>query len=657
MPLARATCKYKGQWSFGFDIRFTSERQWGSESQIRSTAWHFATMTGPENPNPVADFAPATGEAWRKLVDGVLKGAPFSRLESRTYDGLPIEPLYPAAAGAHTIAGRTPGAAWTIMQRADHPDPIAAHAQAMDDLENGATGLILIFSGSISANGFGLDPAPETLARVLDGIYLDAIPIDLNLGPTSRHIVRAFPAYVKQRSVAPEAVDVRFSINPIGGFAAAGKSEQSWKELARAFTSMVGELAAAGFRGPFAVADGRVIHNAGGSEAQELAFALASAVAYLRVLEADGIAIEQARDAIYFRLSADAEQFLTMAKFRAIRKLWARIEAACGLQSKPALLTAETAWRMLTKHDAYVNMLRNAIAVTAAGLGGADAITMLPHTAPLGLPDAFARRVVRNTQLVLLEESSLARVADPAAGSGAIEAMTDELCTAAWSQFQEIEKAGGAWAALESGLVQKNVAAVRAEREKAVARGKDILTGTNAYPDIRETMPTVLDIVPAAKNEPVNGSALPRIRLGEPFERLRDASDKILARTGARPKIFLAVLGKPADFSARANFAKNFFEAGGIETVEGMPEALPASFKTSGARLVCLCGADKTYESEAASAAETLKTAGARHIYLAGRPGELETTLRAAGVQSFIYAGCDALATLSAAYDILDKNG
>jgi methylmalonyl-CoA mutase len=250
-------------------------------------------MTGPENLPPAADFAPATDEAWRKLVDGVLKGAPFARLESRTYDGLPIEPLYPAASGAHTIAGRAPGAAWTIMQRVDHPDPAAAHTQALDDLENGATGLILIFSGSISANGFGLVPAADTLARVLDGIYLDAIPIDLNLGPTSRHIVREFPGYVKQRGAAPEKLDVRFSINPIGGFAAAGKSAQSWKELASAFASMIGELTAAGFRGPFAVADGRVIHNAGGSEAQELAFALASAVAYLRVLESDGIAIEK----------------------------------------------------------------------------------------------------------------------------------------------------------------------------------------------------------------------------------------------------------------------------------------------------------------------------------------------------------------------------
>ena len=152
---------------------------------------------------------------------------------------------------------------------------------------------------------------------------------------------------------------------------------------------MVGELAGDGFRGPFAVADGRVIHNAGGSEAQELAFALASAVAYLRALEAGGMTLEAARDAIYFRLSADADQFLTMAKFRAARKLWARIEAACGLAPKPAMVTAETAWRMMTQRDPYVNMLRTTIAVAAAGLGGADAITVLPHTAPLGLPDAI----------------------------------------------------------------------------------------------------------------------------------------------------------------------------------------------------------------------------------------------------------------------------
>ncbi len=234
------------------------------------------------------------------------------------------------------------------------------------------------------------------------------------------------------------------------------------------------------------MADGRIVHNAGGSEAQELAFALASAVSYLRALEASGIPLDAARGMIYFRLAADADQFLTIAKFRAMRKLWARIEEACGLAPKPAFVAAETAWRMMTRRDPAVNMLRATVAVFSAGLGGADAVTVLPHTMALGLPDRFARRVARNTQLILLEESNLAKVADPAAGSGGIEALTRQLCEAAWSQFQEIETAGGAAAALEQGLIQAKVAAVRAEREKNIARRKDALTGTSEFPNLKE---------------------------------------------------------------------------------------------------------------------------------------------------------------------------
>jgi methylmalonyl-CoA mutase len=321
------------------------------------------------------------------------------------------------------------------------------------------------------------------------------------------------------------------------------------------------------------------------------------------------------------------------------------------------VIAAETAWRMMTKRDPDVNMLRSAIAVAAAGLGGADTITVVPHTAPLGLPDALARRVARNTQLVLLEESNLARVADSAAGSGALEAITQQLCSAAWTAFQEIEQAGGAWAALEAGLIQQRVAAVRAERQKAVAHGKEVLTGTNAYPDIHETRAAVLDVAPLPSPEPrpkdetaaVRIEPLPKIRLAAPFEGLRDASDEILGRTGARPKVFLATLGAATDFTPRAAFAKNFFEAGGIEAFAGPP----ADFKVSGAAFACLCSSDKIYDKEAPAAAAVLKAAGARHLYLAGRPGERETALRGAGVQSFIYEGCDALATLKAAYDIL----
>ncbi len=621
-------------------------------------------MTDTENSVPlVADFSPARHDEWRKLAEAVLKGAAFERLTSKTYDGLAIEPLYARAANAHAIIGRAPGKAWTVLQRVDHPDPAAANAQALDDLENGATGLVLVFAGSLNANGYGLDASTATLTRVLDGIHLDAgIAIDINLSPATRGVVRDLADLIRSRGISPSSVDLRTSFNPVGGFAASGRRPRRWDEMSGDFAAVIGRVADAGFRGPLVVADGRVIHNAGGSEAQELAFALASAVSYLRALEAGGMPLDAARDAIYFRLSADAEQLLTMAKFRAIRRLWARVEDACGLVAKPALVTAETAWRMLTKRDPHVNILRTTIAVAAAGLGGADAIVALPHTAPLGLPDAFARRVARNIQLVLLEESNLARVTDPSAGSGALEALTEQMCAAAWLLFQEIESAGGIWSALENGLVQQKVAAVRAEREKAVAHRKDILTGSNEYPDLHEAASAILNVAAVTspiEDAPVIAAALPRMRLAEPFERLRDLSDQILARTGARPKIFLACLGTPADFTPRATFAKNFFEAGGIEAIneaesgEDDASALGATFSASGAPLACLCAADKTYEREAAKAAAALKSAGARHLYLAGRPGTREAALRSAGIQSFIYEGCDALAVLEAAHELI----
>jgi methylmalonyl-CoA mutase len=620
-------------------------------------------MTGPENLPPTADFAPATGDDWHKLVDRVLKGAPFARLESRTYDGLPIEPLYPRAAGARTIAGRAPGAAWTVMQRVDHPDAAAANTQALDDLYNGANGLALIFAGSVSANGFGLDGSPEHLAHALDAVKFDAgITLELDLAPFAREVPQRVADLIK-RNANPGATNIRFGYDPLSAAAISGRIPLPWHDIAALMARLVGTLIEAGFKGPFAVGDGRVIHNAGGAEAQELAYALASAVAYLRALETSGMTLSAARDAIYFRLAADADQFLTMAKFRAARKLWARIEEACGLAPKPVTIVAETAWRMMAQRDPYANMLRTTIAVAAAGLGGADSITVLPHTAALGLPDAFARRAARNTQLVLLEEANLFRVADPAAGSGVLEAITHELCTAAWSLFQEIEKTGGIWSALQAGFIQQRVAAVRAEREKAVARRHDMLTGTNEYPNIQETAPAVLDVAPvkfsAGGPVAVAISALPPIRLAEPFERLRDTSDKIQAKNGIRPKIFLATLGKPADFNARANFAKNFFEVGGIEAIVGDEAPLPLAdaLKASGAGLACLCGSDKNYDSDAADAAAALKAAGAKHIYLAGRPGPREGALAAAGVQTFINEGCDVLATLNAAYDILGING
>jgi methylmalonyl-CoA mutase len=608
-----------------------------------------------------AEFPAATREQWRKLVKGVLKGAPFDqRLVAKTYDGLAIEPLYGRVAEASPIAGRAPGAPWSIMQRVDHPQPAAANAEALHDLDNGATGLSLVFAGAVGAYGYGLAAHEEAVARAFDGVHLDAgIALDLDLGPPTLDAGRLLAALVKRRGIPPGTTNIRFGFDPISGTAVAGTSALYWSGLAPSFAATVSDLAAQGFRGPFAQADGRVIHGAGGSEAQELAYVLAVAVEYLRALETGGVALDAARCMVQFRLTADADQFLTIAKFRALRTLWARVEEACGLAPAPPFLAAETAWRMMTKRDPYVNVLRATIAVVGAGLGGADAITVLPFTMALGLPERLARRIARNTQLVLLEESNLAKVADPAAGSGAIEDMTGQLCRAAWTLFQEIEQAGGAWAALEQGLIQKKVAAVRHEREAAVARRKDALTGTSDFPDLAEAPVSVLDVPPVPlpdRPATLAFKPLPRIRLAQPFEDMRDASDQMLARTGARPKVFLANLGKPADFTARATFAKNFFEAGGIETAtnDGFAsrDDMIEAFKVSGAKVACLCSSDEVYARDATGATHALRDAGAS-VWLASRPGALEAALTQAGVCGFIFAGCDALAALRTTYGLV----
>jgi methylmalonyl-CoA mutase len=645
-----------------------------------------------------ADFAPASHDDWRKLVDGVLKGASFEKLVSKTYDGLRIQPIYPRASGAAPVAGRAEAAPWQIIQRIDHPDAAVANAQALHDLENGANGLTLLFAGANGARGFGLEASAETIERLLEGILIDAgIAIELNIGPQSRMAPIHLVEFIKQRDIDIHKCDIRFGIDPIGTWAVWGSSAFNWSEMTATMTSAIKFLAAQGFKGPFAPADGRVIHDAGGSEAQELAFVLAVGVAYLRALEGAGIALDEAQGMVYARLCADADQFLSLAKFRALRLLWARIEQSCGLVPKPLFIAADTAWRMLTQRDPYVNMLRATIAVFSAGLGGANSIAVLPHTLALGLPDGFARRVARNTQLVLLEESNLAKVSDPAAGAGGIEALTHELCEAAWTQFQEIERAGGAYPALINNVIQPKVAETRTARQASIAGRREVLTGASEFPNLQEARATVLKAKPLAPirygTPKIRFAALEPIRLAAPFEALRDQSDRLLAETGARPKIFLAKLGTPADFTARATFAKSFFETGGIEAIDpegflpspggggtssaeqpptptlrvdpphqgGRVEeagddssdqlaALVTAFKASGATLACLCSSDKIYAADATAAAKALQSAGARHIYLAGRPGEREAELRDAGVQDFIFAGGDALALLGEAY-------
>jgi methylmalonyl-CoA mutase len=612
------------------------------------------------SPLPLAaEFPQPTREAWLRLVDGVLKGGDFDRrLVAKTYDGLRIEPLYgkaePPAQPLRAESGR-----WRVSQRMDHPDPAEANRLALADLEGGADALALVMAGAPGGRGFGVRiETVDDLDGALHGVMLDLIHLSVETAPfAGREAASLMGALVERRGLDPSGLSIEIGLDPLGDMARTGRAPAPVETLMRNTAAILRALREQGLGGPQVRVDGRPYHEAGASEAGELAAMLAAGVAYLRGLEANGMALEEARGALAFTLVADTDEFLTVAKLRALRRLWARIEAACGLGPMPIRVTAETAWRMTTRQDPWVNMLRASVAVFSAGVGGADVVSVLPFTAALGLADAFARRVARNTQLVLMEEGQLWRVSDPAAGAGGFEALTEGLCATAWDAFQEIEREGGIAASLASGALQGRIAAVREERARNVARRRDPITGTSEFPDIAETPVDVLMLAPVAAPRPEPGDfpALIPQRAAEPFERLRAASDALLADTGSRPKVFLANLGPLAAFTARAAFAKNFFEAGGLEANmnEGFTdvENIVDAYLASNAKVACLCSSEEFYVELAIDVVEGLRRAGCEAIYVAGRVTDIESQLRAAGLTSFIYAGCDALGVLEQAHE------
>jgi methylmalonyl-CoA mutase len=426
---------------------------------------------------PFADnFSSGTEEQWRARVETALKGAPLAKLVSKTYDGFDIQPLYARAAGKPR-AFRAEGE-WAVVARVDHPDAVEANALALTDLENGANGLNLVFAGAVASYGFGLSDA-QALGPALEDVHLDAgLRVILDLPAQADGFITALLDLVDSKSYDPAKLDISLGLDPIGASVALGEIID-WAAAGPKLAQQAALLSSKGFSRGLIAADGRVVHAAGGSPAQELAFAIASGLAALRACEAGGVDLDAASRMIDFRLAADADEFLTLAKFRALRRLWAGVERACGLEARPIRLHGETAWRMMTRRDPWVNLLRSTVAVFSAGLGGADSICVLPFTQAIGLPDAFARRLARNTQLVLLEESNLGKVADPAAGSGGIEALTDALVERGYALFQQIEAAGGLPKILETGAFQAEVAKIAVERMKNVARRKEPLTGAS----------------------------------------------------------------------------------------------------------------------------------------------------------------------------------
>ena len=615
---------------------------------------------------------------WRALVDKALKGADFEkRLVARSADGLGIGPLYtrqdlhaysrtdlaadaalPGAAPM-TRGVRLPGdGGWEIAQVYAEPDAAAANAAILDDLAGGVQALTL----QIAAPGqFGLDYSGDSIAQALKGVQLDVCPVSLDAAEYTPDAAGALIACWRNAGLAETQWQGAFNYDPLGTLAATGAL---YHPVERALSISGQFLASHRHQGVTVLAaDGRRYHEAGASEAEELAALLGTLVAYLRAAESHGVAPVDALPHIAIALAADADQFLTIAKFRACRRLVWRVAEACGAAAAVPKLrfSATTSERMMACRDPWVNLLRTTMACAAASMGGADRITVLPYCWPLGRPDAFARRTARNTHHVLKEESGLGRVADPAGGSFGVETITGDLARKAWALFQEIETQGGMARALTSGFLAQKINATASVRARLIATGRMELTGTSAFPRLGDDGVTVerhAEPLPQDLNG-VRIAPMPKTRLAAPFEALRARADAYQARTGAAPKVFLASLGPLAVHAARSTWISNFLAAGGIASVvsDGFTNSTDVgqAFAASGATVACLCSSDAVYGELGAATASLLTTAGAKRLYLAGRPKD-DAGLKAAGVDAFLYAGCDAVEVLSALLDMFEKD-
>ncbi|HWE88030.1 MAG TPA: methylmalonyl-CoA mutase family protein [Pseudonocardiaceae bacterium] len=617
-----------------------------------------AQPTAADRLSLAAEFPAATRRQWRDQVRGVLvkagrlgdpaaesAEAPEDLITATSYEGITIAPLYTAEDQAPPagfpglppfVRGSRPegqvATGWDVRARYAEPSAEAVNEAALADLANGVSSLWLLVGPA------GLPVAD--ISAALAGVMLDLAPVTLQPSGSPADVRAAAEALLDlhaARGIPASEVGGNLGIDPIGLAARSGGEPA---------LDLLDAAAAHAQRHPklrTITVDALPYHDAGGSDAEELACALAIATSYLRSLTDAGLDVDAAAGQIEFRHAVTDDQFAGIAKLRAARRLWARVTEVCGVApaQRAARLHAVTSTPMMTRRDPWVNLLRTTIGCFAAGVGGADAVTVAPFDAAIGLPSAFSRRIARNTQSILVDESRLAGVIDPAGGSWYVESRTDALAREAWRIFTDIERAGGIVAELTSGRLAARLARTWARREANIATRRDAITGVSEFPNLAEEP---LDR-PAA---PAITGGLPRVRYAQAFEDLRDASDVELARTGRRPAVFLATLGPIAAHTARASFAANLFAAGGIETptagATGGVDDVVAAFTESGQRIACVCGTDGAYADQAAPLVSALKAAGAARVLLAG-PRTAEYT--EAGVDRFIYRGVPALDVLT----------
>ncbi|WP_149359742.1 methylmalonyl-CoA mutase family protein [Lolliginicoccus suaedae] len=614
--------------------------------------------------------------SWRRGVAAVLAKAqrkdaadfgatPDDHLVTATLDGFGIRPLYtsadefpePPLPGSHPFVRgvdphRDTNRGWHITCRFDGSSS-SVHDDVVGALENGASALWLVIGkGAITV---------DSLARVLDGVYLDLAPVMLDAGPEVATAANAVLSLLDERG-RDERFDratARISLGaaPLStAFARSAGAARESIDMAAAVPLAQAALARSEQIRAFLI-DATVFHDAGASGTQEVGAACATGIAYVQAMMAAGMPAADALSQVEFRFSVTDDQFESIAKLRAARQAWARIAEVLGApEAGGAPQHAVTSAAMMTQRDPWVNMLRGTVAAFGAGVGGADFVTVQPFDAALppgamGVSQAFSQRIARNTQLLLLEESNLGRVLDPAAGSWFVESLTATIAASAWEFLQEIERRGGLEPTIADGWLGEQIASTRAARDKAVAERRWSITGVNEFPDLGEK-PTN-----DSSGTPLVGDQVQRY--AAPFETLRDRSDSYLASTGSRPRVLLAPVGPLAEHNVRTTFVMNFLAAGGIEGINPGPislDELAGAAKDSGTTIAVVCGTDARYATEAAGAIEALRGSGIDTVLVAGSARSLpdDTLPDDARPDGFVSARMDAARALA---DLLDRLG
>ena len=573
----------------------------------------------------------------------------MKRLTTTTVDGLVIDPVYVRDEQADRDLGHpsvtpfTRGStlrtgtihAWDICGLHEDPDVAHSNAAVLADLTRGSTSLLLkVGPEAIAASD---------VAGVLAGVRPELAPLAV-YSRTEQDAAASALADVWRASDEPTSVRGNLGLDALGRAARTGEApdytaQRAWAEITRREFPLAHAL----------VADTLVYDDAGAGDVDLLAFAVATGAEYVRDLEAAGLSVEDAFGQIAFRVPANADQFMTIARLRALRRLWARVGEVSGVpaEKRGAVQLVVTSWRMITRDDPWVNLLRATIATFAAAVGGAESIAVLPHDTAWGLPTDFSRRMARNIQLLAAEESNLGRVTDPAGGSWYVENLTDQLAGRAWARFAEIEAAGGMAAALADGLVAGWIDETNAARGVRLANRRQPITGVSMFPAVHEDP---LDARPRPE-APVLGGLAPR-RDSEIFEALRDR----VAASDPKPQVFLACLGARRDFGPREQFTANVLQVAGIEhpaSEGGTASEIVEQVRTAGASIVILCSSAKVYAAQALEVASALKAAGVAKVLIAGRRRETGSPEADEVIDGEIFDGMDVAGFLAGTLDEL----